>query len=419
MTRIQRDDVVARLRPEDVAEHLDIKGQWRGRWLRSRRCGEGDHSSDAFGLSRDGRWHCHVCDKGGDLLLLLALGLGLDIKADFEKVLEVGAELAGVVAEDPGADMFGLGPQRPPRPERPPLEPPPPLERRLALAKRRAAWVWERLYTSYESHLPATYLRIRGLTPDKVFERETVKATPLKLPADLKRRIQERDPTVSDDIRTLWWTMGTRKGIWGIAVPVRCVSDGAFVDVRVRRVEPLDDQPKIIGMVGNVTAAPAERGKTRQLIGCYGNPYAIDADHVVICEGLLDYLTALEHFPNAQVLGAVEAGTLALVTALAAGALAARDNESQLTIVEQSDPPRRRKDGEMVAGAADQSINEDPNAATKVALRLLRSPGRLGWLYCHHETATVDGKPVKDLNDLVRAGLDPRTMVVRWSDLAS
>lgn len=411
---VQRDDVVAALRSEDVANHLGIKGQWRGRWMRSARCGETDHGSECFAIAQHGRWHCHSCDKGGDLLALLALGEGLDIKEDFGKVLEIAAGIAGVEV-DAGGDLFGIGPSKPaprPRPEAAPLAP---LADRIALAKRRAAWVWDRL-TGSDCEIPQTYLRARGLDPARVLAREQLKSTPLQLDKALRVQIEDRAPNITPELRTLWWTMGIRKGTLSMAIPVRAVTDGALVDVRLRRLEPLEGQPKIVGMVGNVTVAPAERGKMRRLIGCYGNPHAIDADHVVIVEGALDYLTALQLWPGAQVLGAVEAGTLALVTAHAASALAWRDSTSRLTIVEQADPPRVLKDGRTVAGAADQSINEDPNAATKVAVRLLGHPKRVGWLFCELAGTLVDGKPVKDLNDLIRAGADVMGMHRWWTD---
>lgn len=411
---VERDAVMAQLRAEDVAQHLGIKGQWRGRWMRSARCAETDHASDAFGLARDGKWHCWSCDKGGDLLLLLALGEGLDPRADFPKILEIAAGIAGVELE-PGADLFGTGPVKPdpkPRPAPPPIAS---ISERIAIAKRRAWWAWDRLHVDGDT--PSVYLRSRGLDPDVILSREELRYTPLRLTPDLRAKIDSRDPDISDDTRTLWYTMGTRRGTLSMVIPVRSANDGAMVDLRARRLEPEPGQPKIIGMVGGVTSAPAERGRGRQLVGCYGRPYAVDADHVVITEGAMDYLTALQVWPNAQVLGAVEAGSLAIVTAWAAQALAARDSDSRLTIVEQSDPPRVLKDGRTVAGAADASINEDPNAATKVAIRLL-GPRRVGWLLCKSEQM-LEGNPVKDLNDLVRVGADIAGMLTWWSDVAS
>lgn len=414
MSGADRDLVVSHLRVGDVLNHLDIRGEWRSHWLRSRSCAETRHDSFAFGVSRDGHWHCWSCDKGGDLLALLALGKGLDIRADFPQVLDEGAALAGV---DLGKDF--LPPAKPAPRARPPEPQLPPLADRIARAKRRAAWAWERLFD--DGSLPETYLRYRGLDPAAVLARETVKATPLRLGDDLRHKLATGGAT--EDMATLWATMGTRRGTYAIVVPVRCVDGLGFVDLRCRRVEPLGDQPKVIGMVGNVTVAPAEQGKTRQLIGCYGDPSSIDSDLVVLTEGLMDYLTALQLFPNAQVLGAPDAGSLGILARHAAAALAARDNESRLLIVEQADPPRLNKaTGKMIAGSADQAINEDPNAATKAAVRLMRSTSRVGWLYCrlqlsNGEDVLLDGKPVKDLNDLIRVKADIQGMVTWWPDL--
>ena len=67
---------------------------------------------------------------------------------------------------------------------------------------------------------------------------------------------------------------------------------------------------------------------------------------------------------------------------------------------------------------SDASINEDPNAATKVAIRLL-GPRRVGWLFCQQNETLLEGNPVKDLNDLVRVGADIAGMLTWWTDLAS
>jgi len=107
----------------------------------------------------------------------------------------------------------------------------------------------------------------------------------------------------------------------------------------------------------------------------------IDADSRGDHGGSLDYLTGLQIWPSAVVLGATEAGSLSLVAAHAARELAQRDSTSRLLIVEQRDPPRTLRDGRIVPGAADASVNEDPNAATKVAMRIL-GPRRVGWLFC-------------------------------------
>lgn len=378
---IDRETVLSHLRPADVARHIGIVGTWRGRWLRSRRCGVADHSSDAFGLSQDGYWHCWACDAGGDLLSLVAIAERLDVRADFPRVLAIAAAIAGVDT----SDEFGAQ-TRPCPLARPPMEPAAPIAERILTAKRRAAWVWGRLRRreGVDRCVADGYLRAaRGLDVEAVRAREDIRETPLRCTPEEEARSAELGRLVRSYASP------------ALALPVRAATDGRLVDVRARRYSPREDQPKIIGMSGGVAVAPAEPGAPRKLVGCYGHPELIDADLAVITEGAFDYLTALQVWPEAAVLGATEAGSLSLVAAHAARELAARDSTSRLLIVEQRDPPRTLRDGRVVPGAADASVNEDPNAATKVAMRIL-GPRRVGWLFCN-----VD--EIKDLNDLLIA----------------
>lgn len=381
MTQIARDVVVSALRADDVARHFQIPGQWRGRWLRSRRCGQQDHGTEAFGLSRDGRFHCWACDTGGDLLKLIALGEGLDVRADFPRVLEIAAAIAGVDGNDDWE-----GPIRPPPKERPPLPEVEPIETRVARARKRASWVWDRMVRKTEGSRSSAdiYLPTRSLDVAAIRLREEIRETHL--------RVSPQEAMKNPELKSLSYSFA----VPGVALAVRAVTDGCPVDVRVRRYEPREDQPKIVGMLGGVTASPAEKGRPRDLIGCYGFPHAIDSDLVVVSEGMMDYLSSLQIFPNAASLGAVEAGSLGLVAAHAARALARRDDKSRLLIVEQLDEPRTLRSGEIVSGAADKAINEDPNGAAKAAIRIL-GPRRVGWLFC----AGDDQHESKDLNDML------------------
>lgn len=411
----QRDTVLSALRAEDVARHLGIEGQWRGLWMRSRRCAQADHATEAFAIKRDGHWHCHACDVGGDLLALIATGERLDIRADFPRVLEIAAGIAGVDSDD---DEFGAR-EKPAPKERPALPPQPPLADRIALARRRAEWVWDRLYRWAEvarsrgdgkmMSAGDVYLECRGLSPTSAHTREDIRETPM--------RVTAAEMAKSAELESLGYLFASP----GIALPVRSVArPNELVDIRVRRFEPrvmLDGrvQPKIVGMLGGITAASAEAGRPRQLIGCYGHPAELeDEPMVVVCEGWADYLTALEVWPEAKVLGAVEAGSMALVAAHAARMLAARDDRGRLVIVEQNDRARRSKDGRPLAGAADASVNEDPNAAAKAAIKIL-GPQRVGWLFCE-----ADADPrVKDLNDLMglRHAHEIQSMVRWWTEM--
>lgn len=406
---LDKSTVLAALTPEAVLQHFGIPGQWRGRWLRSRRCAEGDHDTEAFGISRDGRWHCFGHDKGGDLMRLVATGHGLDPRTDFQRTLEIAAEIAGVQDDD----SFGGAPAAKPT-SRPELPPVPPLHERIVLAKRRAAWVWDRLVQRSETprSVADLYLAIeRKLDTVGLRKLEDLRETPLRVASD--------ELSGKEDLQRFVRSFS----VPGVALPVRAVDDGKLVDIRIRRYEPRDGQPKIVGMLGGVTVGPADRGGTRSLVGCYGHPECLDpgpSKLVVIVEGALDYLTALNIWPDAQVLGAVDAGCMGLVAGHAARQLASYPG-AQLLIVEQADPPRQQADGTVKLGSGDRSVNEDVNAATKVAVRIL-GPRRVGWLFCGGVSNPADALgapefPTKDLNDLVRFGMQPAKMVRWWSDM--
>lgn len=405
---LDRATVVSALRVDDVLAHFSIPGQWRGRWLRSQRCAVADdHAAGSmpFGIAHDGKWHCWACDQGGDILRLIAVGEKLDLRSDFPRILEIAAKIAGVEDDE----SFGGSGERPAPKARAALPPIPPLHERIALAKRRAAWVWDRLMKWDEvarttqwgqpgRHTVAdAYLALeRRLDPVALRKLEELREMPM--------RITPQEAMRSADMKSLAYTFT----IPGVALPVRAVDDGRLVDVRVRRFEPRDGQPKIIGMLGGVTVGGAEAGKNRTLVGCYGHPECIDPGPsllVVIVEGALDYLTALNVWPEAQVLGAVDAGSMSLVAGHAARQLASYPG-ARLLIVEQNDG---------AGAAADRSVNEDPNAATKVAVRIL-GPKRVGWLFCEDDGG---GSPVKDLNDLhARRGAEiTRNHVRWWSDM--
>jgi DNA primase len=76
--------------------------------------------------------HCFACDKGGDVLSLIAIVRGLDVQRDFREILRAGAELAGlwgVVAELDAAATPQKARAR---------------ARRVSTAQARAAWTAKR-----------------------------------------------------------------------------------------------------------------------------------------------------------------------------------------------------------------------------------------------------------------------------------
>lgn len=360
--KVDRDAVIGALTPDAVLQHYQIQGRWHGRWFRSRRCPKQDHSTDAMGMSVDSKFACHACDLGGDLLTFIALAEKLDIRSDFAAVLERAAEIAGIVADD---DFGGSKPARPTRPPPPAL---PPLHERIATAKKRAAWVWSRLHDM--ERVRWEYLASRKIDPDVIVRRETLKATPMRVTADEIYRRGGHDGAVAK--------LGRMFAKLGICIPVRHVADGTLVDIRSRRLDPqtyVDDngaeatEPKVIGMLGGIVRDGDE------LIGCYGHPHELEAEHVVVVEGWADYLTAILKWPYAAILGAVDAGSYPLVAGFAARAIAERGT-GKVTLVAQWDG---------LEGAADRAVN----VASKRAISLV-GPGAVEW----HET----GPAHKDLN---------------------
>lgn len=311
---IARDSVLDALDAQRLIDHYGADGRWFGRWFRSRWCPITAHGSPAFGISRDGMWHCHACDQGGDLLHLVAAAEGLDIRRDFGAVLEVAAGIAGVVDED----SFGGGPVPPPRPRRPARDPDAEAQR-ISVARLRARWLWMRL-----GHDPRgvaagrDYLARRGLPPDELARLgEPISYTPSSiLAAEVSDRVDLKKT------RGMFWPPA-------VCLPVRSVTDDAFVDVRTRRIEPRPGEPKILGMPGGITSIEGE------LVGCYGRPASLGLGDVYVVEGWADYLAARLAWPSEDVLGAVDAGQLRSVAAHAA--LHCADMSSRLVLFAHDD----------------------------------------------------------------------------------
>lgn len=325
------------------------------------------------------------------MLKLIAIGAGLDIRTEFPRVLELAAQIAGLDTEDD----FG-GPTKPAPRERPPAPDIEPVEKRLEVARRRAKWVWERLgQPRLEGGRSVADMYLgseRGLMVELLRTREDIRETPLRV-----TREQTKSP--SGDLEKL----ARMFAVPGLALAVRSPIDGALTDIRIRRFQPQGDQPKIVGMLGGVTTSGAVEGRDRGLLGCYGFPHDLTRDLVVVVEGALDYLTALTIWPDADVLGAVEAGSLSLVALHAAKHLATRGDVARILIVEHADG---------FGKAGDRAVNEDINCATKRAVRVL-GPRAVEWVFCGG--VARNGSQLKDLNDMHRTHTDIRA--IPWPEL--
>jgi hypothetical protein len=377
-----KQTVLDALRAEDVAAHYDLCGAWRGRWMRSRRCAQADHASDAFGLARDGMWHCWSCDTGGDLIKLVALAEKLDIRADFSRVLEIAAGIAGIVADDD----FGGG--KPAPRKREPIPELPPIAERLAMATKRASWLWSRLRPL--DRVGAAYARSRGIDLAEVMNGEELTSTPTIIDRTNAKC------TPGSDLERL----ANLFGPFGVCLPVRALTDGRLLDVRVRRIEPKKnehgEQPKIVGMLGGVI----REGHT--LYACYGHPNRIRSESVIVVEGIFDYLTARMLWPKSDVLGATDAGSYPYVALHAARTLKLAGGGS-VVLVAQRDQPLddaawRANTDPKKNGAADMAVCE----ATKHVISVLGTRS-CSWVECgpkHHDLneAHVARSPIQILS---------------------
>ena len=167
------------------------------------------------------------------------------------------------------------------------------LHARVYTAKARAAHVWANLADPDPRQL--TWLRDeRCIDTENPRVRPELRGTPFRIAPS----ILAGDPDLA---RTVSYVNAEP----AIAIAVRS-DDARVVDVRFRRIAPRGDL-RLVGMVGNVTRCGDE------LIGCYGRLDHFEHRDVVIVEGLIDYLTALQLWPSADVLGATDAGAFPLV----------------------------------------------------------------------------------------------------------
>lgn len=203
----------------------------------------GPHGHDSIVVSAaSGAWQCKVCGGRGDKLALVAGLAGLDIKAEFPRVVALAADLAGV-GQMSGVERDRLRQRVELRGQE--------VERRL-LARREGAiraapGVWQRL--SRESEAGLTYLRGRGLgaaAGEVRYGRHSV-----CLP--------------------LWW-------------------EGAIVNVVGRRWD--GGEPRVRGLDGGPT------------LGSFGPGLGDGDGFVVVVEGWADYLSARVLWPSRVVLGA-------------------------------------------------------------------------------------------------------------------
>lgn len=235
-------------------------------------------------------------------------------------------------------------------------------------ARAYAASVWAG--TSPLDAAGERYLASRGLDPTNARIRSVVRATPILISPPLVERWPELARVASYFNRSP-----------GICVALRSPLDGRAMDVRERRFDPSTGDVKVIGMKRSLVCAGGE------LYACYGAPHRLERDRVVVVEGLVDFLTALQAWPDADVLGAADAGTVPLVAHLAAHHV--RASNGRLSIVVHADSRADR------VGAGERAGAKAVRRAMALGLRLDR------------DVFFVDIGNHGDLNDAFRAGWRP------------
>ncbi len=313
--RILADDVRAALTLAAVFREAGVRLGGRGRELRASvcpRCGARSRADAVTVNPARGLWSCKVCGAGGDALDALAAFHGLDARADFPRVLEIGAALAGVTPEaDPAAATARrVAAERKRAAELAELEA---TERaRIARAEVTAPAVWSRL--DRRDQRGEAYLAGRGLEPGPLVARDLV-------------RFRDGAPAVA-----------------------LYSSRGAIRNVVWRALEPGPNTPKVRGLAGCPTAGTLTGAIT-----------AIGAGlDVVACEGLADALAARLAWPGAVVLGAHGAENYAAIVRVAAPLVAAAGGGRLLLCVDDDAAGLRAGlDGVLAAVAAARNAGRD------------------------------------------------------------
>lgn len=250
---------------------------------------------DAVSLApRRNLWRCHVCGAGSDALGALAGLRSLDTRADFPRLLAIGAELAGVVPESnpraAAARRAEAGRKRATALAELAAED----RRRIARAESVASAVWASLDRC--DRRGEAYLAGRGLEPGPLVARDLV-------------RFQ-------------------RDGAPAVAL---YSSRGAIRNVVRRALETGPGVPKVRGLTGCPTPGTLAGAVTAIAAG-------VD---VVLCEGLADALAASLAWPGALVLGAHGAENYAAIARVAALAVATA-GAARLRLCVDADAPGMR-----------------------------------------------------------------------------
>lgn len=219
----------------------------------------------------------HSSCRGGILDLVAALA-GLDRRSQFRELLELAAPIAGVTPDTDSAELARRREER----RRALAATRAREEAARAVARAAAPAAWGAL--ARRSQRGEAYLRLRGVNPDLLIERDYVRFGV--------------DGWIAD----------------GPTVALRDFTTGAIVGLQSRRIH--GDEPKIHTSKGCGVIGAALHGRAADV-----DPEGVDV--AVLVEGLMDTLAALLAWPGCAVLGAPGAGHLESVAAAIAPRLAA------------------------------------------------------------------------------------------------
>lgn len=289
-TKLDVEDVRAELHVDDVIRHASLRVRRRGSQFRMKECPRCHEtsSSEAIAIdSRTGRWIHHGREReaggecSGDLLDLLAACEGLDAKRDFARLLPIAAKLAGVEAraltDEERAQRRAYREQQAAERQRRADEEDAAIKRE---ALTKAGATWQRFGRVRRNLVGQAYLRSRGLDPAPLIEADLVRF-------DL---------------------------LGNIAVPLWCLEDSELVNVVSRLVSPAEGDPKVVGLSGCPTAGTL-CGRVADIDG---------SANVIIAEGVVDTLTAIQLWPGRVVLGAHGAGRMTAIAETVAPLVAAK-----------------------------------------------------------------------------------------------
>lgn len=291
--------MTAQLDVEEIRRALltrDVLGfyQWptkrSGHDLESRSCPRrSDHSRRALVITpSNGRWFCHACAIGGDLLTFVAEMERLSLDQDFPAVLAKAAEICGVVPSTMTAD-----------------------ER----TARRELWRRER------EEAEAAELAERAARDAAAVPKATAywDALPAKHPRGVSYLLERRVANVVQYEAVRFDP--EHGGSPSVALYTR---HGEIRNVVARRVPELDE-PKTRGLYQCPTAGTLINAV------CQIEP----GRDVVVTEGVIDSITARIAWPGAVILGAHGWANIPVIVSVAAPAIAA--TRSRLLLVPHQD----------------------------------------------------------------------------------